>query len=89
MRLPPADYVKGRCTKMEKSRFDELRRDYRLLCKGAWLQYLELAGDGFYPSDEAVEAYDLYWRFLHEFAAAVGCTVPVAADILNLRKMEG
>lgn len=74
---------------MEKSRFDELRREYRLLCKAAWLQYIELAGDGFYPSEEAIEACNMYWRLLNKFAAAVGCTVPVAADILNLRKTEG
>lgn len=70
---------------MTKTEYKFLRRQYRRICKELFNAYEKRAANEFCLSDEAVILYNAYQLELHDFAKLVGCSIPCAADILNLR----
>lgn len=70
---------------MTKTEYKFLRRQYRQRCKKLLAVYQNRAKDEFYTNDEALALYEEYWACLVKFAELVGCSIPRAGDILNLR----
>lgn len=74
---------------MTKKEFSILRAMYRKVCRDLWVQVESRLNSEFILSDSTLILCDALSDTLREFASKIGCTVPVAADILNLRKTEG
>ncbi len=70
---------------MTKTEYKFLRRQYRQRCKKLLATYHERVQNEFCTPDEALSLYEDYWMHLVKFAKLVGCSIPCAADVLNLR----
>ena len=70
---------------MTKKEFNALRNKYRRICKELFNAYEKRVANEFCLSDEAVILYNAYQLELRDFAKLVGCSIPCAADMLNLR----
>ena len=71
---------------MTKQDFRIIRSAYKGKCKRLWRMY-QVAHDrnGFYETDEAREAFNMFWAALEKFAKCVNVSPATASDILNLR----
>ena len=71
---------------MTKQEYKKIRSHYKKHAKMYWFLYKFYQGDGFNPENpEADAAFEWFHTYLRVFAALVGCSLPRAADMLNIR----
>lgn len=69
---------------MTRKEYEEIRREYRITVRAAWLEYKFYSEREFVASDKALALYDEYMHRLKRAALAMNCNLLQATEILNI-----